>query len=307
MLAFLWVVLWAGALTQGVVAEYDVFVYGATPAGVLAAAAAAGEGRTVLLADPRAHIGGMVSGGLCVSDIGVTTAVLGGRTRAFFEAITAVYGGNVTGKLQYNFEPHVASSVLQDLFLGPAAAKLKVALNSRVLALSSNPTPSGPRVVSATMADGNVVPARVFVDASYEGWLLPLANVSFTWGREPASAFNESVAGVLPVPHPTWEADHPFVAQPQAFTGEITCGAMVGLALVGAFETFACGAAMAGVTNGTWPNGTVLPGVSSPPGPVGSGDHAVQSYSFRSALEGMWMCSCTLVAIFVAQSGVRHV
>jgi flavin-dependent dehydrogenase len=130
--AFLATVLAAVALTHGVVAEYDVFVYGATPAGVLAAVAAVGEGRTVVLADPRAHIGGMVTGGLCVSDIGVTTAVLGGRTRAFFAAITAAYGGNSTGKLQYNFEPHVASSVLQDLFLIPAAAKLKLALNTRV-------------------------------------------------------------------------------------------------------------------------------------------------------------------------------
>jgi ribulose 1,5-bisphosphate synthetase/thiazole synthase len=41
----------------------DVIVYGGTAAGVVAAYAAAKEGKSVLLVEPGLHLGGMVSGG----------------------------------------------------------------------------------------------------------------------------------------------------------------------------------------------------------------------------------------------------
>lgn len=42
--------------------QYDVAVYGATASGVLAAAAAANEGASVILLEPGKNVGGMVSG-----------------------------------------------------------------------------------------------------------------------------------------------------------------------------------------------------------------------------------------------------
>ena len=48
----------------------EVVVYGGTPAGVMAAVAAARQGHTVALVDINAHVGGVVSGGLVSTDIG---------------------------------------------------------------------------------------------------------------------------------------------------------------------------------------------------------------------------------------------
>ena len=47
----------------------DVCVFGATAGGVVAAVAAAGEGASVVLLNPRTHVGGMLSGGLSRTDI----------------------------------------------------------------------------------------------------------------------------------------------------------------------------------------------------------------------------------------------
>ena len=51
-------------------ARVDVAVYGATPAGVTAAVAAARAGRRVLLLEAGRFVGGMVSGGLSNTDTG---------------------------------------------------------------------------------------------------------------------------------------------------------------------------------------------------------------------------------------------
>ena len=41
--------------------KFDIVIYGATPAGIASAVAAARMGRSVALIDTHAHIGGMVS------------------------------------------------------------------------------------------------------------------------------------------------------------------------------------------------------------------------------------------------------
>jgi len=56
------------------VSSADVVVYGATAAGVTAAAAARAAGATVTLVEPGRHVGGMVSGGLSWTDVGVLSA-----------------------------------------------------------------------------------------------------------------------------------------------------------------------------------------------------------------------------------------
>src|SRR2546428_9501232 len=61
----------------------DVVVYGASASGVIAAVAAAREGKSVLLLEPGAHVGGMVSGGLGATDHGNRGAI-GGYFRPFF-------------------------------------------------------------------------------------------------------------------------------------------------------------------------------------------------------------------------------
>src|SRR5438094_10251829 len=68
----------------------DVVVYGASASGVIAAVAAAREGKSVLLLEPGAHVGGMVSGGLGATDHGNRGAI-GGYSREFFARVTDHY------------------------------------------------------------------------------------------------------------------------------------------------------------------------------------------------------------------------
>src|SRR5262249_47535291 len=55
----------------------DVVVYGATASGVIAAVAAAREGKSVIVLEPGKHVGGMVSGGLGATDTGNRAAIGG--------------------------------------------------------------------------------------------------------------------------------------------------------------------------------------------------------------------------------------
>ena len=72
-------------------ADFDVVVYGATPAGIQAAVAAVGEGLTVLLATPAAELGGMMTGGLGNTDVGNPSAI-GGASLQFFFDVCKQYG-----------------------------------------------------------------------------------------------------------------------------------------------------------------------------------------------------------------------
>src|SRR5207247_2290378 len=68
----------------------DVCIYGGTPAGVMAAVAAARHGHRVTLIDVNNHIGGVVSGGLVATDMGDRNTV-GGLADDFFKRIVRFY------------------------------------------------------------------------------------------------------------------------------------------------------------------------------------------------------------------------
>jgi len=232
--------------------DFDIIVYGATPGGVLAAAAAAGEAGgslRVALLDPRALVGGCMAGGLANTDVGSDKRVMGGRTRAFFQQVSLAYGG-AGNTSQYTFEPRVAEGIFRGYFL---AGRPNLALHSstRVVAAAAEPAPGGGRrIASLTTAAGAVFTARAIVDASYEGFLLPLANISFTYGREPAAQYGERAGGVSG----TAGVPGAYTVQPQLFEG---------------VDPYAA-------------DGSVVPLVQAqPPGPLGSGDNRTQAYMYR--------------------------
>src|SRR5436190_22331681 len=68
----------------------DVIVHGASAGGVIAAVAAAREGKSVLLLEPGRHVGGMVSGGLGATDTG-NRGCIGGYSREFFNRVRDHY------------------------------------------------------------------------------------------------------------------------------------------------------------------------------------------------------------------------
>src|ERR1700761_8474639 len=70
--------------------QYDVLVYGATPAGIAAALAAAGDGERVLLVERTNRIGGMVTNGLSHPDFR-TFEGLNGAYLHFTQQVEAYY------------------------------------------------------------------------------------------------------------------------------------------------------------------------------------------------------------------------
>lgn len=163
---------------------FDVVVYGGTAGGAVAAIAAAQEGASVALLEPRGHIGGMVSGGLGKTDHG-NKAVIGGLSREFFVRVGRHYGEPIT----WYFEPHVAEQVFNDWL---KEAGVKVLFNQRLVRMDK----AGQRIARIRMAGGGEFTAKAFIDATYEGDLMAMAGVSCTVGREGTDRYGESLAGV---------------------------------------------------------------------------------------------------------------
>jgi hypothetical protein len=168
-------------------ARYDVVVYGATAAGVIAAVAAAREGARVALLEPGQHVGGMVSGGLGWTDFG-NKSVIGGMSLEFFQRTGKKYNTTIA----WTFEPHVAEAVYKELL---SEAKVEVTFGQR-LREKTGVDKSGTRVDTIHMENGAGYQASVFIDATYEGDLSAQAKVSYTWGREAMAEYGESLGGV---------------------------------------------------------------------------------------------------------------
>ena len=202
----------------------DVCVYGATAAGVAAAVGAAEAGASVTVVEPGRHIGGMVSGGLSWTDVG-DERVLGGFARRFYTAVAARYGAalwEVKGP-----EPHVAEELLTGLLDG----------------------------VDVQLGEPALPEAAVYVDASYEGDLLPRFGVPYAVGRESRELHGEGWAGRQPATRP---GKHNFEVRlsPFAESGEL-------LAFIRRPELDERG----------WPSDR-----------LGEGDGGLQAYGFRVCL-----------------------
>lgn len=215
--------------------EFDLVVYGATPSGIIAAVAAAREGEHVAIVEPSHFIGGMVASGLSYSDIG-NPDVIGGISREFFERV----GRHYNEPIEWDFEPHVASQVFEDML---REARVRVFLDSRLLEHKGVEKKNG-LIVAIRTENGESFAATEFIDASYEGDVMAEAGVSFTWGRESAAQYGESLAGVNINSHP----DHRFNMWVSPYTFD--------------------GALLAGVS-------------SSPRGELGQGDKKIPAYNYR--------------------------
>jgi FAD dependent oxidoreductase len=149
----------------------DVCVFGATAAGVAAAVGARETGARVTLVERGAHVGGMVSGGLSWTDVG-DVRVIDGFARRFYAAVADHYAVPLWGVR--GPEPHVAEAILRSY------------LDDVDVRLETDELPD----------------AAVYVDASYEGDLLPRFGVPYRVGREPRDLHGESLAGRQPATRP---------------------------------------------------------------------------------------------------------
>lgn len=185
------------------VIEADVCVFGGTSGGVIAAVQAARMGKSVILAEPGQHLGGMTSGGLSAVDIGDPRSV-GGITREYFTRLAATAGvklawdqafkgdgggGPATGGA-YAIEPHQAERVFDEMV---QEAGVKVLRQARLARVTLDAT----RITSIALENADVIRAKVFLDTTYEGDLMAKAGVSYTLLREGRQQHDETYAGII--------------------------------------------------------------------------------------------------------------
>jgi len=166
------------------IVESDLCIYGGTSGGIAAAVQATRMGKSVSLAVFNTHLGGLTSGGLGATDVG-TIASIGGVSREFYRRIGQAYG--VTER--FNFEPKVARQIFESWL-----AEIGVAprWNQRLASVVME----GRRIAEIRMEDGTIYRAKMFIDATYEGDLMDMAGVSFTFGREGTNTYGESLNGI---------------------------------------------------------------------------------------------------------------
>ena len=180
--------------------EADVCVFGGTSGGVSAAVQASRMGKTVILAEPGKHLGGMTSGGLSAVDIGDPRSV-GGLAREYFARLVGKYGkklqwdqpfkstgGPATGGA-YAIEPHQAERVFEEMV---KEAGVKVLRDARLASVAKKDA----HITKLTLENGDVIRAKVFIDTTYEGDLMAKAGVSFTLMREGNAKYGESFNGI---------------------------------------------------------------------------------------------------------------
>ncbi len=257
------------ALARGAESMYDIVVYGGTSAGVVAALQARKMGKSVVLIGPSHRLGGLTSGGLGQTDIG-NKAAIGGLARQFYQAVREHYssptvwtwqrreeymdGGQtrtaVGEDAMWTFEPSVALKIFETWVNDHQVEVVygeRLDRQSGVAMTRSIPW----RILSIRMESGRTFRARMFIDATYEGDLMAVANVSYTVGREAHSVYGETLNGVQ-----TRSAKyHQFVPEVNPYVEK--------------------GNPSSGLLPFIDPNG---------PGAEGTGDQRVQAYCFRMCL-----------------------
>lgn len=167
---------------------FDICVYGATSAGIIAAYTAKMQGKSVILLEPSNHIGGLTTGGLGQTDIGNKYAITG-LSRDFYRKIGQYYGKFE----QWTFEPSAASDIFNSYL---KKANIKVFTKKQLI----NVIKSKSTIRQIELLDENkqrmLVTAKYFLDCTYEGDLMAMAGVTFTVGREDNKQYGETWNGV---------------------------------------------------------------------------------------------------------------
>lgn len=195
--------------------QWDVCVYGETPAGVLAAIQAAKMNKQVLLISNTAHVGGVATSGLTATDLNNFRSA-GGLTRDFYKRLYAYYldssawrcesrdvfferskkrtftGKNDSLQMQWVYESHIAERILKGML---QEAGVQVVYKER-LQLKMGVEKKNTSILSIRMDNGHRYNAKMFIDATYEGDLMARAGISYIAGRESNSTYHETMNGI---------------------------------------------------------------------------------------------------------------
>ena len=194
-------------------AEFDIVIYGSTPAAISAAVQAKRMGRSAVVVSPETRIGGLTTGGLGSTDIG-NKAAFGGIALEFYKAVATYYAdpkrwtrqkpesyfpdgqcaGSKGRESMWTFEPSAALAILEGW-------EKRYGLNIRRgewLDRENGVVKENGKIVAIKTLSGDVYRGKVFVDATYEGDLMAAAGVSYTVGREGNAVYGESLNGNQP-------------------------------------------------------------------------------------------------------------
>lgn len=215
-------------VTKDIKLQSDVCVYGASPAGILAAVAVAREGYTVSIIEPVGRIGGLLGSGFRMQQDAPTGEHLGGLTvRHYLKDVALAPMKHYQAASHFNLREFNA-------LIDKYADRIKVYTNHRVISVEKTKA----KLTSATFEyapqDENGVPApfrasddflvvssKVFIDASYEGDLMALAGVPYRIGKESRTEFGESLAGT--VVSQKFPGVDPYVEEGNPASGLLSC------------------------------------------------------------------------------------
>jgi hypothetical protein len=181
--------------------ETEVLIYGGGTAGMGAAIQAARLGAKVVVLEPTAWIGGMLTAAGVSALDGNKFAAGGGLIDTFRKRLAAHYGSMealFTGWIsRYGYEPEVGLRVLEDL---AAAESGHLTVLHGAEATGYEKVDAGTRRVAVTRADGQGGPTTepwacaVFLDATEYGDGLALAGLPYYLGRESRDQRGEPAA-----------------------------------------------------------------------------------------------------------------
>ncbi|MBL8211547.1 MAG: FAD-dependent oxidoreductase [Bryobacterales bacterium] len=171
---------------------YDFVVYGGSAGGVMTAVGAARQGLKVALVHPGRHIGGLVSGGLSGTDLGRREVIGGLALEFYFRAGRHYRLDRHAQELAWTPEPKVAEAIMREMLRESQVTLIE----QQRLREKTGVRREGARLVEIVMENGARYQARMFADCSYEGDLMAQAKVSYTYGRESAQQYGESLAGI---------------------------------------------------------------------------------------------------------------
>lgn len=232
--------------------DFDVIVYGSTPAGIAAATAAGQLNCKVGLYEPLEMIGGMgAAGALGLHD----GAGIGEGLALVWQKLNAI-AYNVSHPILQP-ESFVAEASFRKMLENASVTIIKTNCHiTGATTQKNNSANDGSRIATATFScEEKPISAKVWIDASYDGDLMIAAgDIDYTAGREAVSQYNESLAGART---PSWEG----VAGPKGI-------------------------------NALRPDGTILKYVKNLTelGAPGTADDALMAFQHRLCIsEGEWM------------------
>ena len=200
-------VLMCGAGLSTRAEQAEVLIYGATPAGIAAALAAAEDGEKVMLVEASSRIGGMLTNGLSQADF-LTFESLSGAYLRFTREVVEAYRpefGKEAESVSFrgtHAEPKVNLAVLEKMLAAQPGITLRTnwSLEGAECSSEADGDAAGPgRALEVALftepaGERHSVAARYFIDATYEGDLMAAAGVPYRVGREAAAEYHESLA-----------------------------------------------------------------------------------------------------------------